>query len=52
MSESAARASSSLPLFPLRTVLFPGGLLPLNVLEPRNKKMKKACISDERPLGV
>ena len=24
-----------LPLFPLRTVLFPGGILPLRIFEPR-----------------
>ena len=52
MSESAARASSSLPLFPLRTVLFPGGLLPLKVFEQRYIEMTKACLRDERPFGV
>ena len=29
------RQSFTLPLFPLRTVLFPGGLLPLKVFEQR-----------------
>src|SRR5205823_12398278 len=42
----------SLPLFPLRTVLFPGGLLPLKVFEQRYVDMVKACLKDERPFGV
>lgn len=42
----------SLPLFPLRTVLFPGGLLPLKVFEQRYIEMTKACMRDERPFGV
>lgn len=31
-----------LPLFPLRTVLFPGGLLPLKVFEARYVDMARA----------
>lgn len=46
------RAPWSLPLFPLRTVLFPGGLLPLKVFEQRYIEMTKACLRDERPFGV
>jgi uncharacterized protein len=41
-----------LPLFPLHTVLFPGGLLPLKVFEQRYIDMTKACLSDDRPFGV
>jgi len=41
-----------LPLFPLRTVLFPGGVLPLKVFEQRYIEMTKACLRDERPFGV
>jgi len=44
--------SFALPLFPLRTVLFPGGLLPLKIFEQRYIDMAKACLSDERPFGV
>jgi len=47
-----ARESSALPLFPLRTVLFPGGLLPLRVFEQRYIEMTRACMRDERPFGV
>jgi Lon protease-like protein len=44
--------STALPLFPLRTVLFPGGLLPLKVFEQRYVDMTKACLRDARPFGV
>jgi uncharacterized protein len=49
---AAGRNPQSLPLFPLRTVLFPGGLLPLKVFEQRYIEMTKACLRDERPFGV
>ncbi len=39
-------------VFPLNTVLFPGGLLPLKVFEQRYVEMTKACLRDERPFGV
>jgi Lon protease-like protein len=42
----------SLPLFPLRTVLFPGGVLPLKVFEQRYVEMTKACMMNNRPFGV
>ena len=41
-----------IPLFPLRTVLFPGGILPLKVFEQRYIDMTKACLAGERPFGV
>jgi Lon protease-like protein len=50
----AAKASRpySIPLFPLKTVLFPGGLLPLKIFEQRYVEMAKACMKDEQPFGV
>jgi uncharacterized protein len=39
-------------LFPLGTVLFPGGLLPLKIFEQRYLDMTKACIRDNLPFGV
>lgn len=36
-------SSTELPLFPLRTVLFPGGKLRLRVFEPRYLDMVKQC---------
>jgi Lon protease-like protein len=42
----------SLPLFPLNTVLFPGGRLPLRIFEQRYMDMAKACLRDAAPFGV
>jgi len=41
-----------LPLFPLNTVLFPGGRLPLKVFEQRYVEMTKGCVRDGSPFGV
>lgn len=43
---------SPLPLFPLSTVLFPGGLLPLRIFEVRYLDMVQQCHRDGRPFGV
>jgi Lon protease-like protein len=43
---------SELPLFPLNTVLFPGGRLPLRIFEQRYMDMAKACLRDGTPFGV
>ena len=40
------------PLFPLNTVLFPGGLLPLRLFEQRYLEMAKGCLRDGTPFGV
>ena len=39
-------------IFPLNTVLFPGGVLPLKIFEQRYIEMTKVCISEDRPFGV
>ena len=44
--------TTTVPLFPLRTVLFPGGPLPLRVFEPRYLDMVSRCMKDEAPFGV
>ena len=41
-----------LPLFPLGTVLFPGGILPLRIFEPRYLDMIANCMRDSSPFGV
>ena len=43
---------ADLPLFPLHTVLFPGGVLPLKIFEPRYLDMIRACLRDETAFGV
>ena len=41
-----------IPVFPLGTVLFPGGPLPLRIFEPRYLDMVSDCLRNERPFGV
>jgi Lon protease-like protein len=41
-----------IPLFPLQVVLFPGMPLPLNIFEPRYKKMVRECLASETPFGI
>jgi Lon protease-like protein len=43
---------STLPLFPLRTVLFPGGWLRLRIFEPRYLDMVRRCLRGAEPFGV
>lgn len=43
---------SSLPLFPLGTVLYPGGLLPLRIFEVRYLDMIGKCHKAGAPFGV
>ncbi len=42
----------ALPLFPLQTVLFPGGLLPLQIFEVRYLDLMKRCWATGEPFGV
>ena len=41
-----------IPLFPLRTVLFPGGPLPLRIFESRYIDMISRCMKSDTPFGV
>jgi Lon protease-like protein len=41
-----------IPLFPLRTVLFPGGFLPLRIFEQRYLDMVKDCARQDSSFGV
>jgi len=43
---------SRLPLFPLNTVVFPGGQLPLRIFEQRYLDMVKQAIADNTPFGI
>ena len=43
---------ADLPLFPLRAVLFPAGLLALKVFEARYVDMVADCLRHQRPFGV
>lgn len=53
MSEAAAPLTlQHLPLFPLQTVLFPGGWMPLRIFEVRYLDMIKRCHAAGAPFGV
>ena len=41
-----------MPIFPLRTVLFPGGILPLRIFEPRYVDMIRWCMREQATFGV
>ncbi len=43
---------NDVPLFPLHTVLFPGGLLPLKIFEARYLDMARGYLREKTPFGV
>jgi Lon protease-like protein len=43
---------NGLAIFPLSTILFPGGVLPLRVFETRYMDMVRECMKEDRPFGV
>jgi len=51
-TDPPSRQPFAIPLFPLRTVLFPGGVLPLKIFEQRYIDMAKSCLSGELPFGI
>jgi len=50
-SDHSSTASGA-PLFPLNTVLFPGGPLPLRIFETRYLDMVRHCMRQRCPFGV
>jgi len=44
--------TAEIPLFPLRTVLFPGGNLPLRIFEQRYLTLIRNCAKDDTGFGV
>jgi uncharacterized protein len=49
---STSAVLADLPLFPLHTVLFPDGLLPLKIFEARYLDMARDCLREKTPFGV
>lgn len=49
---SATAEHAPTPLFPLNTVLFPGGPLPLRIFETRYLDMVRHCMRERCPFGV
>jgi uncharacterized protein len=45
-------AAEELPLFPLGSVLFPGGLLELKIFEARYLDLMSRCMRERAPFGV
>jgi Lon protease-like protein len=41
-----------MPMFPLGSVLFPGGRLPLHIFEPRYREMTRDCLEGDGRFGV
>jgi Lon protease-like protein len=46
------REPSTLAMFPLGTVLFPGGVLPLHVFEPRYRMLIRTALEGDSELGI
>ncbi|WP_411888101.1 LON peptidase substrate-binding domain-containing protein [Hydrocarboniphaga effusa] len=44
--------TAEIPIFPLNTVLYPQGVLPLRIFETRYVDMTKACIGNDEVFGV
>lgn len=51
-TDSGESTGEWVPLFPLNLVLFPGGLLPLRIFEPRYLRMVSECLRGELPFAV
>jgi Lon protease-like protein len=49
---AAKSARIDVPLFPLRSVLFPGGRLYLRIFEPRYLDLVRECSRNDRAFGV
>jgi Lon protease-like protein len=45
-------SAAETPLFPLRTVLFPGGYLPLRIFEQRYLTMIRDCVQTDSGFGI
>ena len=45
-------STAEIPLFPLNTVLFPGGPLPLRIFETRYTDMVRRCMREQSAFGV
>lgn len=52
MKASAAQTTLDIPIFPLKTVFFPGSRLPMKIFEQRYLDMAAACMKDEQPFGI
>ena len=51
-ADDQGASATTMPIFPLNLVLFPGGSLPLKIFEQRYQEMTKNCLRDDAPFGV
>ena len=51
-TDTSAAAAQDLALFPLGSVLLPGGLLPLRIFEPRYLELIGRCLRENHAFGV
>lgn len=51
-TDTRSPKNERLALFPLNVVLFPGGLLPLRIFEPRYLRMVSECLRGDVPFAV
>ena len=47
-----SREPQKIPLFPLSTVLFPGGTIPLQIFEDRYHSMVQDCLDTDSNFGI
>jgi uncharacterized protein len=52
LTEDAVTVILDIPIFPLGTVLYPDGMLPLRIFEQRYVDMTKSCIGNDSVFGV
>ena len=45
-------SKAEVPIFPLGSVLFPGGTMALKIFEQRYLEMAKACLKNRSPFGI
>src|SRR3954469_5732435 len=48
----AGKQREQVPIFPLKTVLYPEMMLPLKIFEVRYVDMAKACLKEKSPFGI
>lgn len=51
-SDASTAEILEIPLFPLKTVLFPSSRLPLRIFEQRYLDMATACLRNDSPFGI
>lgn len=52
VSQADRSKTLDLPIFPLSSVLFPGGVMPLKIFEQRYMDMAKSCLKNDLPFGI